>query len=466
MIILPPPWEGLHPSFPRRPDPFNTNALTNAAIAGGTFGLGWSTLAILFRRAPQTGLKAAAYATTAAAIVGLSAEQLVGKLYARPYLESKGITVPRQKLVTRTLHLDEDSFILAGGIAGILFARTVAKPWQVTGWKRIVGAFSMGAFCGDLTNYAYHWRQIRPSAEKVEQQKAMRAMYAEEMKQYRKNNVAAKYSITLEAGSGSDGDGGSSGKPGQGTSMQQLLKDLQKQAEENLEKLAQTDAHKIDGEDPQPHYSELRDGERVFRPDTNYGWTGTSDALDVHINLLRERREKLKQEAELLWHNMAVKEAQYHATPNKNSDPDETRMTLEVMNHLHINAYLEISQLDWMISSSQKRKLQLDKTKPWVPPPPPNAGSLKPKHTLLLLDELERDNKNNLDELQALKTHTQMVLQDPHLEAVDKFTGLRVEDPYEAGKRDLEELDKGIDEAKVMGDTIDALRRELGGGDK
>ncbi|KAF1347057.1 hypothetical protein BDV97DRAFT_358404 [Delphinella strobiligena] len=467
MIILPPPWQGLHPAFPKRPDPFDTNSLTSAPVIGGTFGLAWATGATLFRRSPQTGLKAAAYITVASAIIGLAAEQLTAKIYARPYLESKGITVPRQKLVSRLIHIDEDNFILAGGIAGLLFARSVAKSWQVTGWKRVVGSFSMGAFVGDLGNYAFHWRHVRPCAEKVQQQKDTKALYANELKAFRASHIAAKYGVSISSDSsvrvGRDA-ADAAGKQIGSTSMQQLLRDLQKTAEENLEKLAATDAQNQDATDPQPHYSEMRDGERVFRPDTNYTWTGTPEDIESHIAVLRQRRESLKQEAELLWHKMAVNEAEYHSSPSGKNE--ESRISLEILNHLHINAYLEISQLDWMIADSQKTALQLrtlaENKKPWVPSPPANSKDLVPKHTMQLLHELERDNTNGMTELELYKETTRQALQEPALEVVDRLSGMPHPDPYATAKQDLEEVEKNIRELKIMRESIERLKKELG----
>lgn len=486
MIILPPPWEGLHPAFPKRPEPFNTNALTNATTAGGTFGLLWATGAILFRKSPHTGLKAAAWVTTLTAAAGLGSEQVIGRIYAKPYLESKGITVPRQKLLVRPFNLEEDNFIVAGGIGAVLLARSIAKPWQVTGWKRVVGAFSMGAFVGDLTNYAYHWRQIYPCAEKVAQQKAQRAQYAAELKEFRTKTIAAKYGVSIETSGSLDvstepGTGTTSatdvaaGKhPGSTTSMQQLLRDLQKTAEESMEKMAGNDTpHPDDDTDPQFHFSELRGGERVFRPDTNYNWNGTPAELDQHMAALQARREHLKQEAELLWHRLAVKEAAYHSSADTSdeSEREVNRIALEVMNHLHINAYLEISQHDWMIADSQKKALQLktlsqsSSTTPWIPPPPTGSDRVELKHTLLLLDELKRDTTATIEELEFVKANTMLALQSPGLEAFDRVTGKKVEDPYKATKSDLEELDRTLVEAKRMKDTIDRLKSDFGGSD-
>ncbi|KAL1297658.1 hypothetical protein AAFC00_006213 [Neodothiora populina] len=476
MIILPPPWEGLHPAFPKRPDPFNTNSLTNAPIIGGTVGLAWATGASIFRRNPASGLKAAAWATVLSAALGLAAEQLAGRIYARPYLESKGITVPKQKLVTRLLHADEDTFVVAGGIAGVLLARSIAKPWSVTGWKRAVGAFSFGAFAGDWANYAVHWRQVIPCAEVYQRQKQLKALYQEELKQFRSAQVMGRYGISIQGGSSADlsvsenpstTSDEASGKTVGSTSMQQLLRDLQKTTEENVEKLAGlASQQKLDEEDPQPHYSEMRDGERVFRPDTNYQWTGTPEDLDAHIQVLRRRRESLKSEAELIWHKMAVKEAEYHAKDDKK---EADRIRLEVMNHLHINAYLEISQLDWMIADSQKTQLQLktlkdsDNKSAWIPAPPADSSKIVPKHTLQLLDELERDQVASMEDLEMIREHTYAALNDPLLEALDKNTGQKVADPWAAARKDLEEVEKTMKELVVMMESIQRLRKELRG---
>lgn len=483
MLILPPPWEGLHPAFPQRPEPFYTTSLTNAPVEGGTIGLAWATAATLFRRSPMSGVKAAAYATLTCAAFHVASEQFVGRVVVTPFLESKGITIPRQKIITRPFVFDENSFIVAGGIAGVLLARTIARPWSVTGWKRAVGAFSIGAFVGDLSSYAFYWRQIEPTAEKVRQQKALQAMYQDEVSDFRRQRLAIKYgshfdlsATTTTTTTPTSQDTPNAAPSAMGaTTMHQLLGDLKRAAEDALEKTDAYDgptAQELDEKDPQPHMSDMRDGERTFHPETNYDWSGTVGDLQSHIDSLRARRQKLKAEAELLWHKIARNEAEYLALPTSDQHHhDQDRMRLKLMNHLHVNSYLEISELDWMIADSQKRQLQLQRSPqdPWIPPAPETAALPSPSgtptapHTLKLLSELAAENAFSIAEAQSLLQYAQMALQDPTLTALDPRTGKMVADPHAAAKEDIDRIEKTSRELLIMKDAIQALARELGG---
>ncbi|GAB7352684.1 hypothetical protein MBLNU459_g3045t1 [Dothideomycetes sp. NU459] len=468
MILMPPPWEGLHPAFPKRPDPFNTTSLTNAPVQGGTIGLAWTVGAAMFGKAPGTGLRAAAYVTLVSLVGGVAVEQYVGRMIAQPYLESKGLTVPRQKLVERPFHADENSFIIAGGCAAVLLSRMVAQPWAVTGWRRAIGAFSIGSFGGSLCSYGYHYNQIKPYAERLRQQKQVALVYSQDVKDFHRQRKDMGETQAANA------DRLTGGPPGM-TSLQQLLKDVGNMTTGNNRDafvgLPAAASHDLDEKDPQPHYSELRDGERIFKPETNYKWKPGPDGvekLEEHISTLRERRTRLAQEAEHLFHNITAKEAEYYKTSSSTPAKDERRIALEVLNHLHINAYLEISQLDWCIADSQKNILQIramEKDTHWIPDAPKSTMGV-PKHTLQLLDELERDNTFSLEELEMLKESTASALNDPNLEAIDTKTGQPVKDPYAAARKDIEEIERAQEEARIMRDAISRLRVEFEKGSK
>lgn len=464
MIILPAPWEGLHPAFPKRPDPFNTNSITNAPVQGGTVGLAWTVGAAMFNKSPASGLKAGAWVTVASLIGGVAVEQYLGRLVARPYLESKGLTVPRQKLIERPFHADENSFIIAGGCAAILLSRMIAQPWAVTGWKRSLGAFSIGSFGGSLCSYGYHYTQLKPYVERIQQQKQTALRYSQEVKEFhrrRKDMGDDLANNDRQAASGALGM----------TSLQQLLKDVggNMNLGTNKEDVEPTPMHDLDEKDPQPHFSELRDGERIFKPHTNYKWQPGPDGvqkLEDHISALRTRRTQLAQEAENIFHNMATKEAEYYDTSSSTPQKEERRIALEVLGHVHMNVYLEISQVDWCIADSKKNILQIramDKKSHWIPDAPTTKVAT-PTLTMQLLDELERDNAVSMEDLEVLKENTAMALNDPNLQVVDTKTGQALKDPHASVRKDIEEIEGAQKEARIMGDAIRNLRSEFGKG--
>lgn len=470
MIILPAPWEGLHPSFPKRPDPFNTNFLTNALVQGGTAGLAWTVGAVMFRKTPASGLKVGAWVTLLSLVGGGIVEQYVGRAVAQPYLEHKGFTIPRQKLIERPFHADENSFIIAGGCAAILLSRMVTQPWAITGWKRTLGAFSIGAFGGSLCSYGYHYPQIKPYVESIRRQKQIALNYSTEVKAFHK--AQRDMDDTHATGDGQLANGALGM-----TSLQQLLKDVGNNMTPGDTKDAYSGmaeavaSYDLDEKDPQPHFSMLREGERIFKPETNYKWKPGPDGieqLEEHISTLRGRRTRLTQEAEQLFHNIAAKEAEYYKTSSSTPQKEERRIALEVLNHLHINAYLEISQLDWCVADSQKNILQIramEKDSHWIPEAPTSKPAV-PIHTLQLLDELERDNATSIEDLEMLKENTASALNDPGLQAIDPTTGQSVKDPYAAVRKDIEEIERAQEEARMMGDAIRNLRAEFEKGKK
>jgi len=465
MIILPAPWQGLHPAFPKQPDPFNTNSYTNAPVQGGTIGLAWALGAALFNRSPVVGLKVAAWSTVASLAAGVAVEQYTGRVLAQPYLESKGLTVPRQKLIERPFHADENSFIIAGGFAAISISRMVAQPWALTGWKRTLGAFSMGAFGGSLCSYAYHWPQLFPYVERRQKQKQIALMYTQDVKNFHANrNELGDDRVTKP-----HSDTGASGM----TSLQQLIRDVggMHVGSNKDASLPEAESDRQDELDPKPHFSDMREGERVFRAQTNYKWKPGPDGiqeLEDHISTLRARRTRLAQEAEQLFHYMAAKEAEYYDTSHITPQKDERRISLEVLGHVHINAYLEISQLDWCIADSQKNILQIramQEGSHWIPDAPTNKVAV-PTLTLQLLDELERDTASSIDELEAVKEHRASALNDSNLEVIDAKTGQVVKNPYAAVQKDIEEIEKVQEEAKKMSEAIQRLRNEFERGNK
>ena len=82
---------------------------------------------------------------------------------------------------------------------------------------------------------------------------------------------------------------------------------------------------------------------------------------EAHITRLRERRERLANEAELLWHWLAVKEAEFYNAPDA---PDQdlkvaARRYVETLGVIHTKVWVEASKCDWMITDAQKRIGQL-----------------------------------------------------------------------------------------------------------
>jgi len=238
-------------------------------------------------------------------------------------------------------------------------------------------------------------------------------------------------------------------------------------------------AEKIDEEDPKPHLSSIEDGERVFKPATNYKWTPGSNglqSLNEHIEHLKKRREEISKEAELFWHTVATKEAEYYETKNNTLLKDERRAALEIMNEVHLNIWLQASILDCklhqtstgfmtltdigMIADSNKNLLQMkamSEKSHWIPPFPTSAANSKPKLTGKLLAELSDANQETL---MMLRETPPVDPTNSRLMATDWRTGQPSKDPEAVYKDMTETMEKALLEVENRQKALDALLDE------
>ncbi|KAJ9627322.1 hypothetical protein H2203_003784 [Taxawa tesnikishii (nom. ined.)] len=374
MRITPDPYEGLHPAIVHKPPPLSSSPWTICPAVGGCLGvLGWALGRAIKR--PGLGTRTAAWSTSAYLILNLSSSEYVKRRRINPFLESKGIKVPKSKLVERTLDIDQDNFIILGMLVGIGTAGARRQPWAVFGWQRFVGALSFGAAGGAILSPLVDQQRYVAAFQRLEREREVAKLYEPEMKAFMMQNFFGK-----EDAQPADQPSSSM------TPLQKLLKQagpagMQSPQGPPFDRLGAPqmplfDANldkDIDDEDPQPHLSEMRDGERIFKPNTNYTWSAGADAipkLEEHIKLLRTRRSQLAKEAELLWHDLAAKEAVYYEIPIQAKEKADVRSMLQNMNHVHINLWLEIGMLDWMIADSNKNILQIkamNKKSHWLP---------------------------------------------------------------------------------------------------
>ncbi|KAG9752708.1 hypothetical protein KCU73_g6041, partial [Aureobasidium melanogenum] len=463
MRILPPNWEGIHPAYPSRPAPFNESALTKAPFWAGGAGAIAAGLALLTKRSPSQGLKTAAWTTLLFGIPSVGIERYAGHLIARPYLESKGLEVPKSKIIDRPFSIDADNYILAGGLIGIGCAASVRKPWGITGWQRWLGAFSCGAFAGASFNQAYHFNTSATIAETIARQQSQRNMWREDVKRFIENKAIQDAGLTPDAVQ----------QPGM-TTMADMLKNVGgahnamiKEMHAAAEKAAQVAQEEDpDEQDPQPHFSEMREGERVFFPEPNYKWQPGSEGvqqIESHIQKLKERRSRLAEEASMLFYELASKQNAFYLTDKDDWEREQRRVDAELMGHLHTQTYLEISRLDWCIADSQKTRLQLKALangQQWLPQKPDNQS--KPQHARRLLDDFDHENEVARAEMDMLSQQAADALRDPGLGAIDMTTGKVVEDPHAQIKKDLEELKRVQKESDMIREAITKLRKEMG----
>lgn len=152
-----------------------------------------------------------------------------------------------------------------------------------------------------------------------------------------------------------------------------------------------------------PHLTIPLDGEVEPVPyaNTNYTWFAPEvravPELEAHIERLRQLRQNLAQEAEVLWHWLARKEAEFYDILSRSSPNSDVavaaRRYVETLAVVHTHVWVEVSKCDWMIASARKRIEQLQSAHSnaegkvsWMPPAisaPVSAST--PERSLIML---------------------------------------------------------------------------------
>lgn len=110
------------------------------------------------------------------------------------------------------------------------------------------------------------------------------------------------------------------------------------------------------------------DKDPEFQPQTNYGWFSNDKIaeLEQHIAAMREKRQKLAQEAEVVWAWLAEKEAEFlekYPVTKKREEGDEkpsdaalqSSMLVQSLGQVHASIWREASACDWIIVSSKQK---------------------------------------------------------------------------------------------------------------
>lgn len=400
---------------------------------------------------------------------------------ARAFLRTKDIEVPRRKVLERVGHIDIDDYLVFGAAIGIAIAATRRKPWTVKGWRRFGGAACFGSAAGlpvwIAVDNADAGRIAELGRENIRIRESYEAEVNEAWRAWRFGSPQAITPQTYSMQSAEQLPQVSSAAWSVARTADNLQKTLTRGARESesLGQASEGDGEEADEQDPQPHRSQLMDGERQFRPQRNYSWIAESGAesiavLEKHIDHLKERRLLLAQEAELLWHQIAVKEAAASQVPRDTLAGEKQYATLDVMGEAHVNIWLEVSVIDWMLADSRKMIMQSEayqKGTHWIPEPTPNATAIVPKYTLQVLEELARrqmDMQELMDGARAsLREFATSAASDPDMEILDSKTGKPTSDPVVRKEEILkatQQLDKEVSmNSEAMQDLIAEARK-------
>ncbi|KXS96193.1 hypothetical protein AC578_2817 [Pseudocercospora eumusae] len=217
-------------------------------------------------------------------------------------------------------------------------------------------------------------------------------------------------------------------------------------------------------------------------PHTNYVWKSDKpiEDLEQHLKMLRERREKLALEAELLWSWLSEKELDYYNSPGTSEDsPDKAAKLryLETLGSVHTKTWLEASSCDWMIADSKKRIEQLRSAATnngkvsWRAVCSDLAAKKSPDHALTILRVTAQGIKQKQEQLEKTKHNMALTMVNPDFE--EREEEVQVFDPiqkkmvsgrdlFQNARNMLEELLKqtNVDQETVEQVIADAEKRQ------
>ncbi|KAL2352299.1 hypothetical protein BJ546DRAFT_989256 [Cryomyces antarcticus] len=379
MRLFPPPHEGLHPRYPKAPEPLPASDVVLAPVVGGSAGALMGLARFVFRRPkPGSAFRVATFITLTYGGLAAFTDHWLAPRQARRYFEREGIKIPAPVLWERSRTVCSDDYIVAGAVAGLgLLAIKRNRVIPQSALVKVLGAMSIGSFAANVVFPIGRREQLQQARliHQMQQDQTLDFMPPEQRKlimdlraRFSPSAILARFTQGQSNNAAPQQSGGSGWSfPGlqQVTPTKQIAVTINKDPDE-LD---------IDEQDPQPHLSLDEDGEREFIPLTNYKWSPATNeegirALEKHIERLQERRARRAREAEYLWHQLAEREAAYYAERAGSPSRDEKRAKLELLGSMHSTHWKDISDIDWMIADSQKNILQLramiNKSK-WIP---------------------------------------------------------------------------------------------------
>jgi hypothetical protein len=410
MRILPPPWAGTHPAFPRTPEPLPANRQPQtAAVFGLVFGTLWAGLRSTIGRS-YPGIFLNAIGASTIGLVGiLGANEAAGEqiwkadIYA--ILKQDNVPIPRRKLYEKTSQWCEDDFAALGAAVGLtsslLLRRSRLWPNATIkfGLRRAVGGLSIGWSTGFLVHRLCYFQEVQTATEKAnaELQEAEQLW----MQRLMKPGPAMIYRRwdTLE---------GQLQKAKDSSTGMQFPLPFHGDASD-IEGDQMFSKHAVIPQAPgtRPHNSFVVNGKPEYSATRDYRWQPNSPAegietLQDHIEDLKVRRAKLRRQAEFLFYEVADRERQY-GQRDKFIDSERSRLqrkALELLSSTHSNLWVTISMYNWLIDDSQKMLLQLQTNGAWLPEKTGDPTAHTPDGLLEQIREHKKTSEMKLEQLE------------------------------------------------------------------
>lgn len=403
MRILPKPWEGSHPAFPKTPEPLAVSGIWTPALVGSISGLLMGATRRLLRAPFANGGNTlssvgcwTAVASAAAAFLEVRQNELA-KQDIYPLLEAEGIEIPRRKFFERSNEMTRDDAGVIGAAVGLLLYPMLRRPLPAKSsfaptFNRVMsrfGAASLGATSAFLLFTAVRFSACDAALRKNIAQDAIAKRIYEQKTGRKAPDWLYQHLLEPE----------DVGQAGVEIPLGAHLAMLSANAGDEL--FPTTVSPQPPGSNP--HHVVIVNGKTHYLNTRDYLWRPANSEeglrlLHEQLNDLNGKRSSLVQTAEFLWIEIAKRERKYM----KENEPDTTsgrqlRKTLELLSSMHSNIWTEISEIDWLIADTKKIILQVQKAGDWIPDKPLHIDlkTYKPERVL----ELVRQHKEKMAQM-------------------------------------------------------------------
>ncbi|KAH7068465.1 hypothetical protein FB567DRAFT_249383 [Paraphoma chrysanthemicola] len=359
-----PEGEGQHAIVRRWPDPLITNSnLVERPIESTLYATGITAcLAIVGRSRPGVFLKATAY-LSAAQIMASILEGYGQREVNRAVFKRENIEPKPGKLWERTKHWTVEDACVSGSVLGVFLALNPRALPGVGGWKRILGAATVGSAVGGYLG-ATRLTRVAPRQEAATRyaNTQTRTTHYEALTQDPKameslshfGRLALKYytwpAWKVLSPSSSSQPGGVAGQ-----AQQLALGD---------------DPHGSLTQEDKDKYAliqvEFNKGE-LNGPDIEHGYRAYKDSISDRdaaglqdwLERLQEGRQITAREAQYIWQHLARKEEQFYQLEEETLEKDIARRGIQLLNNMASEFATRDAILAFHIADTRKRLQQM-----------------------------------------------------------------------------------------------------------
>jgi hypothetical protein len=319
-------------------------------------------LALVGKSRPGTFLKTTAY--LGAANLSISACDVYSQREInRAVFKLDNIEPKPGKLWERTKHWSVDDLVVGGGVLGSFLALNPRALPGIGGWKRFLGAATVGCALG---GYVGETRLFRLPSQLLNVMHATDKQTRQTQYTRLKENSKAKeglsrfgrLALTLYTWPVWDipinpftlGRSSSAGSQASGVTQNPHANITQQEMEQYT--LVQLEFNKGELKGP-----DIENGYRAYK-DSIRG--RDADALRDWLERLQEIREATATEAQYIWHHLAVKEHEFYGTVEEEREKDIVRREIQLLNNMASDFALRDAVFAYHIADAQKRLQQTE----------------------------------------------------------------------------------------------------------